>query len=132
MVNRPKYKDAWERWNTSLEIISKLDTRTVLRITLIRGYNSSDELIPAYSKLIRHSNIHFIEAKSYMHIGRSTNRLERSDMLEMSEVRHFANEVVRQSEIYSIMDESDISRVVVLQNQNRFINRWIAAYVNTN
>lgn len=132
MVNRPKYEDAWERWNTSLGIISKLDTRSVLRMTLIRGYNCNDEMIPEYSKMIRDSGIHFIEVKSYMHIGRSTNRLERSDMLEMSEVRHFANELARQSEVYSIMDESDISRIVVLQNQNRVINRWISAYANTN
>ena len=131
-VNRPKYEDAWERWNTSLGIISKLDTRSVLRITLIQGYNCSDELIPEYSKMIRDSGVHFIEAKSYMHIGRSTNRLERSDMLEMSEVRHFADELARQSEVYSVMDESDISRIVVLQNQNRAINRWISAYANTN
>jgi tRNA wybutosine-synthesizing protein 1 len=131
LVNRPRYEDAWERWNASLEIISRLDTRTVLRITLIRGYNYSDELIPAYSELIGHSNVHFIEAKSYMHIGRSTNRLERSDMLDIQEVRHFANEFARQSKIYSVMDESEISRIVVLQNKNRFIDRWIAEYVNT-
>ncbi len=131
-VNRPRYQDAWERWNSSLEIISKLDTRTVLRLTLIRGYNCNDELIHEYSEMIRRSNIHFIEAKSYMHIGRSTNRLDRSDMLDMQEVRHFANELARQSEIYSVMDESDISRIVVLQNQKRFIDRWIAAYANTN
>ncbi|HXX05199.1 MAG TPA: 4-demethylwyosine synthase TYW1, partial [Candidatus Bathyarchaeia archaeon] len=118
--------------NTSLEIISNSDTRSVLRLTLIRGYNCSDELIPEYAKMIRDSGIHFIEAKSYMHIGRSTNRLERSDMLEMSEVRHFASELARQSEIYSIMDESDISRIVVLQNQNRIINRWITSYASTN
>lgn len=132
MVNRPRYEDAWERWNTSLGIISKLDTRTVLRITLIRGYNCSDELIPEYSKMIRQANIHFIEAKSYMHIGRSTNRLGRSDMLDMQEVRHFANELARQSEFYSVMDESDISRIVVLQSQKRFIDRWIVAYTNAN
>lgn len=132
MVNKPKYEDAWERWNVSLEIISRLDTRSVLRLTLIRGYNCSDELIPEYSKMIRDSRIHFIEAKSYMHIGRSTNRLERSDMLEISEVRHFAKELARQSEVYSVMDESDISRIVVLQNQKRLINRWITSYASTN
>lgn len=132
LVNRPRYEDAWQRWNTSLEIISKLDTRTVLRLTLIRGYNCSDELIPEYSKMIRRSNIHFIEVKSYMHVGRSINRLERSHMLEMPEVRHFANELAKQSEIYSIMDESEVSRIVVLQNQKRLIDRWITVYANTN
>jgi len=132
LVNRPKYEDAWERWNTSLEMLSKLDTRTVLRITLIRNYNCSDELIPEYAEMIRRSNVHFIEAKSYMHVGRSTNRLEHSDMLEMSEVRYFSLELAKQSKIFSIMDESEISRIVVLQNQKRFMDRWIAAYANTN
>ena len=132
LVNRPRYEDACQRWNTSLEIISKLDTRTVLRLTLIRGYNCSDELIPEYSKMIRRSNIHFIEVKSYMHVGRSINRLERSHMLEMPEVRHFANELAKQSEIYSIMDESEVSRIVVLHNQKRLIDRWITVYADTN
>ncbi|MGB6785191.1 MAG: 4-demethylwyosine synthase TYW1, partial [Nitrosotalea sp.] len=132
LVNRPKYKDAWERWNDSIEILSRMDTRTVLRVTLIRGYNDSDQLIPEYSKIFNHGNAHFIEIKSYMHIGRSTNRLERSDMLDMSEVRHFANALIRQGETYSVMDESEISRIVVLQNQKRFIDRWISSYVDTN
>ena len=132
LVNRPKYEDAWERWNTSLEMLSKLDTRTVLRITLIRNYNCSDELIPEHAEMIRRSNVHFVEAKSYMHVGRSTNRLEHSDMLEMSEVRYFSIELAKQSKIFSMMDESEISRILVLQNQKRFMDRWIAAYANTN
>ena len=131
-VNRPKYKDSWERWNTSLKMLSKLNTRTVLRITLIRDYNDQDEIIPAYSSLLRESNAHFIEVKSYMHVGRSTNRLEHSNMLEMDEIRHFAEKLAKQSGIFSKMDESAISRIVVLQNQKRFIDRLIPSYVQTN
>jgi len=67
-----------------------------------------------------------------MHIGRSTNRLERSDMLEMPEVRHFSSELAKQTQIFSVMDESEISRIVVLQNRRRIIDRWIASYANTN
>lgn len=133
LVNRPKYKDAWERWNSSLDILSKLDnTRSVLRVTLIRGHNENDQLIPQYSEMMNRGNVHFIEIKSYMHIGRSTNRLEYTDMLNMSEVRHFSNELVKQSNIYSIMDESEISRIVVLQNKKRLIDRLISAYADTN
>jgi len=113
-------------------MLSKLDTRTVLRITLIRNYNCDDELIAEYAKMIKRSNVHFIETKSYMHIGRSTNRLERSDMLEMPEVRHFSSELAKQTQIFSVMDESEISRIVVLQNRRRIIDRWIASYANTN
>jgi tRNA wybutosine-synthesizing protein 1 len=130
-INKPRYKDSWDRWNQSLELLSKLDTRTVLRITLIREYNDFEGVIPAFAEMIRRANVHFIEVKSYMHIGRSTNRLERDNMLEFDEVRHFASELARQSGIYSVMDESDASRIVVLQNQQRFTERWIAAYLNT-
>jgi len=132
VVNRPRYSDAWQRWNTSLEMLSKLDTRTVLRVTLIRGYNDNEQLISEYSEMFNHANVHFIEIKSYMHIGRSINRLERSDMLNMSEVRCFAERCAEQSKTYSIMDESEASRIVVLQNQRRAIDRWISSYACTN
>ncbi len=131
-INRPRYKDSWERWNTTLEMLKELDTRTVLRITLIRNYNTSDEMIPALASMIKRSSPHFIEVKSYMHIGRSTNRLERTHMLEFDEVKHFASELASQSKIFSVMDESEISRIVVLQNQERFIDRQIRAYLETN
>jgi tRNA wybutosine-synthesizing protein 1 len=127
-INKPRYKDSWERWNRSLEMLSKLDTRTVLRVTLIRNYNNSDEMIPAFAEMVKRSDAHFIEIKSYMHIGRSTNRLDRSDMLEYEEVMHFSSELAKKSQIYSIMDDSQVSRIVVLQNNHRFIDRWISAY----
>jgi len=132
LVNRPKYKDAWERWNTSLELLAELDTRTVLRFTLIKDYNVDDKLTPEYAQLINRANAHFIELKSYMHVGRSRNRLEYSNSPAMLEIRHFSNQLVKQSGIYSIMDESEMSRIVVLQNQKRFINRVISSYLDTN
>ncbi|MFQ5573319.1 MAG: 4-demethylwyosine synthase TYW1 [Nitrosopumilaceae archaeon] len=131
-INRPRYEDSWERWNSSLEMLKELDTRTVLRITLIRDYNTTDEMIPAFASMIRDSSPHFIEIKSYMHVGRSTNRLERENMLELDEVMHFSSELARQSKIFSVMDESHISRIVVLQNQERFTDRWISSYLDTN
>ena len=57
---------------------------------------------------------------------------ERENMLEVDEVRFIAKEMASQSEIFSIMDESYISRIVVLQNNERFIDRLIPAYTETN
>jgi tRNA wybutosine-synthesizing protein 1 len=131
-INRPKYDDSWQRWNRTLEMLKRLDTRTVLRITLIRDYNDQKEMIPAFASMLKQASPHFIEIKSYMHIGRSTNRLEHSNMLEMEEVRKFSDEIAKHSEIFSIMDESLVSRIVILQNNQRTINRWISAYSNTN
>jgi tRNA wybutosine-synthesizing protein 1 len=127
-INKPRYADSWERWHKTLQIMSGLDTRTVLRMTLIRDYNDSHKDIDAFAEMVKRSGIHFIEIKSYMHIGRSTNRLERTNMLEFAEVQHFASELAKKSGIYSVMDDSETSRIVVLQNQQRFIDRWIAAY----
>ena len=109
-------------------MLSTLDTRTVLRITLIRGYNNSEETIPTFASLLQQSNAHFIEIKSYMHIGRSTNRLEHSDMLEMDEVRHFSNKLSQENNSFAVMDESGISRIVILQNKKRFVDRFIPSY----
>ena len=65
-INKPKYPDAWDRWNRSLEMLSGLNTRTVLRITLIREYNDFASKIPEFAEMVRRANVHFIEAKSYM------------------------------------------------------------------
>lgn len=131
-INKPKYDDSWQRWNKTLGMLKQLDTRTVLRITLIRNYNDQKEMIPAFALMLKQASPHFIEIKSYMHIGRSTNRLEHSNMLEMDEVQKFSEEIAKQSQIFSIMDESLVSRIVILQNNHRVIDRWISAYANTN
>ena len=131
-INKPKYDDSWKRWNKTLDMLKDLDTRTVLRITLIRDYNDKKEMIPAFTSMFEKASPHFIEIKSYMHIGRSTNRLEYSNMLEMDEVRKFSQEIVEKSKMFSVMDESFVSRIVILQNKQRIIDRLISAYSNTN
>ena len=131
-VNRPRYDDSWKRWIKTLDLLSSLDTRTVLRITLIKNWNDSKEMIPAFTEMFDKSNPHFIEIKSYMHIGRSTNRLEHENMLDMNEVRSFASGVTQYSNRFSVMDESEISRIVILQNKKRFTDRYLSAYLDTN
>ena len=126
MINKPRQRDAWERWRESLEFLAKINTRTVVRITLIQSYNGNIQLIPDFAELLKHGNPHFIEIKSYMHVGYSRNRLEHSDMLEIEDVRIFAGELAKQMGNFTFMDESIVSRVVVLQNRERYMERWIS------
>lgn len=126
MINKPRHRDAWERWWRSLEFLSKAKTRTVVRITLMRSYNGSMQLIPDFAEMLQNGNPHFIEVKSYMHVGYSTQRLEQSDMMEMDEVRAFASELANKMGNFAVMDESLESRVVVLQNNERYLDRWVA------
>jgi len=127
-INGPKYKDAWERWLKSLKFISQVRTRTVLRFTLIRGFNTDLNYLDEFANLVNMGSPHFIELKSYMHVGMSTNRLEQSNMLEMADVRKFAEGLKSKLNDYQYIDESVPSRIVLLQNQNRSINRWIEVY----
>ena len=127
-INRPKYDDSWERWNKTLEMLADLDTRTVLRVTLINNWNNSEKMISSYGSIFEKSNVNFIEIKSYMHIGRSTNRLEYENMVEMDDVRKFSEQIRKKSDRFEVMDESEISRIVVLQNRKRFTERYISAY----
>jgi tRNA wybutosine-synthesizing protein 1 len=128
IINRPRYRDAWERWQKSLELLSEMNTRTVLRMTLIRNFNESTSHVNEFAELMKRGNPHFIEIKSYMHIGMSTQRLERSDMLEMDEIRNYSNLLCKSLFKFTVMDASEISRIVVLQNLERFTERWIEGY----
>jgi tRNA wybutosine-synthesizing protein 1 len=125
LINRPRHKNAWERWCESLEFLANVRTRTVLRMTMIRGYNEEFSNAENFAQLISRANPHFVEIKSYMHIGMSVQRLDKINMLEMSEVRSFVDSLINILPSFFIMDESEISRIVVLQNQGRYINRFI-------
>ena len=124
-INRPRHNDAWERWMKSLRFLADVNTRTVLRMTLIRDYNDNLQFINEFAEMMLQGDPHFIELKSYMHIGMSTKRLKENNMLDMGEIQKFSSELCEKIPEFSIMDESEISRIVVLQNQKRYTERWI-------
>lgn len=129
-INRPKYKEGWHRWLESLNLLSEMDTRTVLRITMLRNFNNQNNFVNELPEILEMGNPHFIELKSYMHIGMSTQRLDKTTMLEMSEVQEIAKKIISKVNKFCIMDESEISRIVVLQNNKRYTSRWIKEYFN--
>jgi tRNA wybutosine-synthesizing protein 1 len=129
LVNRPRHRDAWERWWKSLRFLSNVNTRTVLRMTIIRQYNDALNFVDEFAEMILQGNPHFVELKSYMHIGMSTERLKAENMLEMSEVRSLSQKLCSKLKCFSTMDESEISRIVVLQNLKRYTDRWIKEYL---
>ena len=124
-INRPRHNDAWDRWMKSLRFLADVNTRTVLRMTLIRDYNDNLKFVNEFAEMMLQGNPHFVELKSYMHIGMSTKRLKENNMLDMGEIQKFSSELCEKIPGFSIMDESEISRIVVLQNQKRYFDRWI-------
>ena len=108
--------DYWSCILESLDELSRKECRTVIRITCMEGMNM---LNPAgYAELLKHANPDFIEVKGYMHLGYSRKRLSRDTMPAHARVKDFTNEIVDCLEDYRVVDESEISRVVLVSNSS--------------
>ncbi len=69
-VDRPLYRDFWERLNTCLDIIKEKKTqRTVFRLTLVKGFNMDE--VDGYVDLVRRGLPCFIEIKGATFCGSS-------------------------------------------------------------
>ncbi len=115
-LDRPSYRDAWERLLESARIIKRMRTRRVARLTIVKGYN--DKNPAGYLDVIREMNARWIEVKAYMWVGYSKKRLPREAMPLMEHVREFARRLEKESKgEYTIVDESTPSRVVLLEKK---------------
>ncbi len=124
-IVHPMVGGAWDNFLRSLEIISWIPTRTVIRFTLIKGLNDKREYMNEYVRLLKKANPHFIEIKSYMHVGFSIDRLGKENMLTHDEIRSYSMDLLDLLNGFEFMDEYPPSRVVVLQNMERYVDRWI-------
>jgi len=111
-VQKPLVKDAWENLNKTLEIFPSLNTRKVVRLTLVRDLNMIKP--EKYAKLIEKASPNFVECKAFMSVGFSRNRLPYSSMPSHDEIREFAENVAKNTG-YNIADEKKDSRVVLLK-----------------
>jgi len=111
-IDRPFFKDYWERLNKSLEYLSKKKHRTTIRLTLMKDLNMDNP--EAYAKLIKIGNPDFINVKAYMHVGASIERLSGSNMPSHKEVIEFSKSLLPFLEDYDIVTDYPQSWVVLL------------------
>ncbi len=116
-IDRPLFKDGWERLQESLKILKTLkkQTRTTLRFTLIKGMNMTDA--EGWAEQIRISDPLFVEIKAYMYVGSSRMRLAIENMPRHPEVKEFAEQIGKLCG-YKIIDEKPNSRVVLLAKED--------------
>lgn len=110
--HRSSMKDAWEKLNKSLEIMSSLKCRTVFRMNVVKGLNMIEP--ENYAKLIEKANPMFVEIKAFMSVGFARQRLGYDRMPYHSEVVDFAKKVLKFLPEYKFLDEKKESRVVLL------------------
>ncbi len=111
--NRPLIPNSWELTLKTLEILPSFTSPTVIRITLVSGFNTDSVAIRNFKKLIDLSQPTYVEVKAYMHVGRSIGRLGRHNMPTFKEVMNFAE---RLSNVvgYNLASYSLASRVTLL------------------
>jgi len=120
----PLIKDGWDRLNETLELLPSLNTRTVIRHTLVKGWNMSEKYIDDYAKLDKKASAMFIEPKGYVFVGYSRKRMTIENMPSHEEVKKFGTNLSK-STAYKLSMEKQDSRVVLLsknKNPERFDN----------
>ncbi len=110
-VNAPRIKDGWPRLMRSLDVLRDNRSKTVARITLVRGYNL--EHPEKFADLIARCEPDYVEPKGYVHVGFSRKRLQRDDMPTFQEVHDFGS-ILAEETGYRVKDTQKESKVVLL------------------
>ena len=123
--HQSKVKNAWEKYNESLKVMSKLDCRRVVRMTLVKGENMQGNMIKDYVDLIKKASPDFVEVKGFMSVGFSRKRFGYEKMPRIELIREYADKIVDKLKGYEILDEHERSAVVLLKKEGgvkRFIS----------
>ncbi|CAR27290.1 hypothetical protein ZYGR_0I05640 [Zygosaccharomyces rouxii] len=122
-IDRPLYKDFWERLMQCLDILSTTQShqRTVFRLTLVKGFNMAE--VMSYADLVQRGKPCFIEIKGATFAGSSDgngNPLTMQNIPFYEEikafVRNFAAELQRRGLGYDISAEHAHSNCILIAN----------------
>jgi len=111
--HRSSKKDAWEILNKTLEILSGLGSRTVVRMNLVKDLNMEDKHVKEYAELIKKAKPKFVHVKGYMSVGFARQRLGYERMPNHKEIKNFAKKLAKETNL-KVLDEHERSCVCVL------------------
>lgn len=109
----PLIPDGWDRIQQTLELLPSLDTRTVIRHTLLQDWNMNDAAVKQFSTMLKKAEPLFIEPKGYVFVGYSRQRLTLANMPSHDQVKTFGQNLAENLGYHLRMERPD-SRVVLL------------------
>jgi len=109
----PLIPNGWQKIQNTLSLLPSLNTRTVIRHTLVHDWNMDDQYISEYARLDAVANPTFIEPKGYVFVGSSRNRLHFSNMPTHNQISIFGRKLADALSYEFLMDQPD-SFVVLL------------------
>ncbi len=107
----PQFDRAWDNLMETLDLLGSLPTRTVVRHTLVKGWNLGWE--DDYAKLDERADPTFVESKGYVFVGDSRTRMTVDNMPPHSSVREFSSRLAQRLSLDQLAERED-SRVVLL------------------
>ncbi|NXA86914.1 TYW1 synthase, partial [Melanocharis versteri] len=112
-IDRPLFKDFWQRFLDSLKALAEKQQRTVYRLTLVKAWNV-DEL-KAYADLISLGKPDFVEVKGVTYCGESSaSSLTMANVPWHGEVVSFVRELARLLPEYGIACEHEHSNCLLM------------------
>lgn len=94
-----------------MELLPSLETRRVIRLTVIKGWNTTHHR--GYADLIGKAEPNFIEVKAYEWVGKRQKRLSKEAMPFMKDVGRFVKRISKLTG-YQIKGECEQSGAVLL------------------
>ncbi|KAL1140548.1 hypothetical protein AAG570_000478 [Ranatra chinensis] len=125
-IDRPLFKDFWERFIDSLKALSKKGQRTVYRLTLVKAWNF-DEL-KNYAELVEIGKPDFIEIKGVTYCGGNSKKpgtLTMANVPWHEEVITFVQQLVDFLPNYNIASEHEHSNcLLIAHNKFKIDDEW--------
>jgi tRNA wybutosine-synthesizing protein 1 len=107
----PLIPEGWDRLNRTLELLPSLDTRTVIRHTLVKDWNLGWEEL--YARLDGKAEPLFVEPKGFVFVGGSRGRLSLANMPSHADILEFSRRLGSHTGMEVLKEKPD-SRVVLL------------------
>ena len=122
-IDRPLFKDYWERMNKCLDLLSTRRYRTCIRLSLIKYENM--ENFEEYAKLISKGSPDFVELKSYMWVGESQKNYKVENMPYMEDMKIFMENILEFLPGYEFLSSHESSRAILLGKKSLNKKHWI-------
>ena len=114
-ICKPLINDGWERINASLDLMAKIESRTVLRLTVAKKINMINP--QEYAKLISKVNPSFVEIKGFVPVGFSQYRVTRENMPYIEDIKIFSKKIFENLTNYRQVAEIEDSKVAIFSNE---------------
>ncbi|XP_054858028.1 S-adenosyl-L-methionine-dependent tRNA 4-demethylwyosine synthase TYW1-like [Eublepharis macularius] len=128
-IDRPLFKDFWQRFLESLKALAEKQQRTVYRLTLVKAWNVEE--LQAYSELVSLGKPDFIEVKGVTYCGESSaSSLTMANVPWHEEVVHFVQELADLLPDYEIACEHEHSNCLLVAHKKFKIDGEWHTWIN--